>query len=155
MQKNSVPDWRVPAIAGYVVIVGTFLVLAGWSAFARLDSAITATGVGVAHLIATLGGPGGVSIDQSYDLGVSPANPPVTRRTVLRRQLAQDAGLRDAGLAPAGPEIQHHHVAREPVQADAAAGISAMDHGQAEVGGGLAEHFRPAVGHFDGRHLDS
>ena len=45
MQKNSVPDWRVPAIAGYVVIVGTFLVLGGWSAFARLDSAITATGV--------------------------------------------------------------------------------------------------------------
>jgi HlyD family type I secretion membrane fusion protein len=45
MQKNSVPDWRVPAIAGYVLIVGTFLVLGGWSAFARLDSAITATGV--------------------------------------------------------------------------------------------------------------
>ena len=45
MQKNSVPDWRVPAIAGYVVIAGTFLVLGGWSAFARLDSAITATGV--------------------------------------------------------------------------------------------------------------
>lgn len=45
MQKNSVPDWRVPAVAGYVVIVGTFLVLGGWSAFARLDSAITATGV--------------------------------------------------------------------------------------------------------------
>ena len=32
-------------MAGYVVIVGTFLVLGGWSAFARLDSAITATGV--------------------------------------------------------------------------------------------------------------
>ena len=45
MQKSSVPDWRVPAIAGYVLIVGTFLVLGGWSAFARLDSAITATGV--------------------------------------------------------------------------------------------------------------
>jgi HlyD family secretion protein len=45
MQKNSVPDWKVPAIAGYVVIVSTFLVLGGWSAFARLDSAITATGV--------------------------------------------------------------------------------------------------------------
>jgi HlyD family type I secretion membrane fusion protein len=45
MQKNSVPDWRVPAIAGYVLIVGTFLALGGWSAFARLDSAITASGV--------------------------------------------------------------------------------------------------------------
>jgi len=45
MQKTSVPDWRVPAVAGYVLIVGTFLVLGGWSAFARLDSAITATGV--------------------------------------------------------------------------------------------------------------
>ena len=45
MQKNSVPDWRVPATAGYVVIIGTFLVLGGWSAFARLDSAVTATGV--------------------------------------------------------------------------------------------------------------
>ena len=32
-------------MAGYVLIVGTFLVLGGWSAFARLDSAVTATGV--------------------------------------------------------------------------------------------------------------
>ena len=45
MQKNAIPDWKVPAIAGYVVITLTFVVLGGWSAFARLDSAITAQGV--------------------------------------------------------------------------------------------------------------
>src|SRR5438270_5512155 len=45
MQNSNVPDWKVPAIAGYVVITATFVVLGGWSAFARLDSAITAQGV--------------------------------------------------------------------------------------------------------------
>jgi HlyD family type I secretion membrane fusion protein len=45
MQKTPIPDWKVPAIAGYVVITATFVVLGGWSAFARLDSAITAQGV--------------------------------------------------------------------------------------------------------------
>jgi HlyD family type I secretion membrane fusion protein len=45
MQKTPIPSWKVPAIAGYVVIVATFVVLGGWSAFARLDSAITAQGV--------------------------------------------------------------------------------------------------------------
>jgi HlyD family type I secretion membrane fusion protein len=45
MQKSTIPDWKVPAIAGYVVITATFVILGGWSAFARLDSAITAQGV--------------------------------------------------------------------------------------------------------------
>jgi HlyD family type I secretion membrane fusion protein len=45
MQKTAIPDWKVPAIAGYVVITATFVILGGWSAFARLDSAITAQGV--------------------------------------------------------------------------------------------------------------
>jgi HlyD family type I secretion membrane fusion protein len=45
MQKTAIPDWKVPAIAGYVVITSTFVILGGWSAFARLDSAITAQGV--------------------------------------------------------------------------------------------------------------
>ncbi|CAM5769072.1 alpha-2-macroglobulin [Labrys miyagiensis] len=43
---------------------------------------ITATGVGTARLVATLAGPGNVAIDQSFTLGVLPANPPVTRRVV-------------------------------------------------------------------------
>ena len=43
---------------------------------------ISATGVGTAHLVASLAGPGNVAIDQSYTLGVLPANPPVTRRVV-------------------------------------------------------------------------
>jgi HlyD family type I secretion membrane fusion protein len=44
-KKNPIPDWKVPAIAGYVVITATFVVLGGWSAVAKLDSAITAQGV--------------------------------------------------------------------------------------------------------------
>jgi uncharacterized protein YfaS (alpha-2-macroglobulin family) len=43
---------------------------------------ITATGAGVAELVATLAGPGGVSIDQTYRIGVRPANADVTRRTL-------------------------------------------------------------------------
>ncbi|WP_413993081.1 MG2 domain-containing protein [Labrys okinawensis] len=43
---------------------------------------ITATGVGTARLVASLAGPGNVAIDQSFTLGVLPANPPVTRRVV-------------------------------------------------------------------------
>ena len=45
MQKTAIPSWKVPAIAGYMVITSTFVVLGGWSAVARLDSAITAQGV--------------------------------------------------------------------------------------------------------------
>jgi len=45
MQKTAIPSWKVPAIAGYMVIISTFVVLGGWSAVARLDSAITAQGV--------------------------------------------------------------------------------------------------------------
>ncbi|MDQ0394167.1 alpha-2-macroglobulin family protein [Labrys monachus] len=43
---------------------------------------ITANGVGTARLVASLAGPGDVAIDQSFVLGVEPANPAVTRRTV-------------------------------------------------------------------------
>lgn len=45
MTKAPIPSWKVPAIAGYAIIIGTFVILGGWSAFARLDSAITAQGV--------------------------------------------------------------------------------------------------------------
>jgi HlyD family type I secretion membrane fusion protein len=45
MEKKPIPSWKVPAIAGYAVITGTFVILGGWSAVARLDSAITAQGV--------------------------------------------------------------------------------------------------------------
>jgi hypothetical protein len=43
---------------------------------------ITATAIGTARVTATLSGPGDVQIDQSFTLGVVPANPPVTRRMV-------------------------------------------------------------------------
>jgi HlyD family type I secretion membrane fusion protein len=39
-----VPDWKRPALVGYVVIFLAFGVLGGWSAFARLDSAVVAPG---------------------------------------------------------------------------------------------------------------
>ena len=47
-----------------------------------LNIPIKATGVGIATLTATLAGPGGVSIDQAYRIGVRAPNPTVTRRTV-------------------------------------------------------------------------
>ena len=51
---------------------------------------ITATGIGTAHLVATLAGPGNVSVDQSFTLGVLPANAPVTRRTI--NEIAANGG---------------------------------------------------------------
>jgi len=39
-----VPDWKRPAMLGYFVIVIAFGVLGGWSALARLDSAVVASG---------------------------------------------------------------------------------------------------------------
>jgi HlyD family type I secretion membrane fusion protein len=39
-----VPDWKRPALAGYFIIFLGFGVLGGWSAFARLDSAVVASG---------------------------------------------------------------------------------------------------------------
>lgn len=39
-----VPDWKRPAMLGYLVILLSFGVLGGWSAFARLDSAVVAPG---------------------------------------------------------------------------------------------------------------
>ena len=38
-------DWKRPAMLGYAIIILTFGVLGGWSAFARLDSAVVASGV--------------------------------------------------------------------------------------------------------------
>ncbi len=37
-------DWRRPAAIGYALIIFTFVVLGGWSAIAKLDSAVTAPG---------------------------------------------------------------------------------------------------------------
>jgi membrane fusion protein, type I secretion system len=42
---NDVPDWKRPAILGYLIIILTFVVLGGWSALAKLDSAVVAPGV--------------------------------------------------------------------------------------------------------------
>src|SRR5215831_16456660 len=42
---NDVPDWKRPAILGYLIIILTFVVLGGWSALAKLDSAVVASGV--------------------------------------------------------------------------------------------------------------
>ena len=39
-----VPDWKRPALVGYFIIFLGFGVLGGWSAFARLDSAVVASG---------------------------------------------------------------------------------------------------------------
>jgi HlyD family secretion protein len=49
MMNNSmeanIPNWKHPAILGYIIITMTFLVPGAWSAFAKLDSAVVATGV--------------------------------------------------------------------------------------------------------------
>jgi HlyD family type I secretion membrane fusion protein len=42
---DEIRDWRRPAILGYAVIIFTFVVLGGWSAVAKLDSAVTASGI--------------------------------------------------------------------------------------------------------------
>src|SRR6476660_8483049 len=43
--SSSVPDWRQPTALGYAIIVVTFFGLGGWSALAKIDSAVTAAGV--------------------------------------------------------------------------------------------------------------
>jgi HlyD family type I secretion membrane fusion protein len=40
----DVRDWKRPAAIGYALIIFTFGILGGWSAFAKLDSAVTAPG---------------------------------------------------------------------------------------------------------------
>jgi HlyD family secretion protein len=40
----SVASWKRPALIGYIVIILTFGVLGSWSAFARLDRAVVASG---------------------------------------------------------------------------------------------------------------
>ena len=44
-EQLVVPDWKRPAMIGYLVILLSFGVLGGWSAFARIDSAVVAPGV--------------------------------------------------------------------------------------------------------------
>jgi HlyD family type I secretion membrane fusion protein len=44
-ENLPVPDWKRPALVGYLIIILAFGGLGGWSAFARLDSAVVATGV--------------------------------------------------------------------------------------------------------------
>src|ERR1700674_804563 len=41
---RNVPDWRRPAIIGYVIILIAFVGVGGWSFFAQLDSAVVASG---------------------------------------------------------------------------------------------------------------
>jgi HlyD family type I secretion membrane fusion protein len=41
---DRIPDWKHPAIVGYVIITMTFVVLGGWAAYAELDSAVVASG---------------------------------------------------------------------------------------------------------------
>jgi HlyD family secretion protein len=45
MQKAPIPSWKVPAAAGYLLITVTFVFIGGYSAIAKLDSAVTAQGV--------------------------------------------------------------------------------------------------------------
>ena len=42
---NDIPDWKRPAILGYLIVTVTFFVLGAWSAIAKLDSAVVASGV--------------------------------------------------------------------------------------------------------------
>ena len=42
---SKIPDWKRPAALGYAIIVFTFLILGGWSAVAKLDSAVVAQGI--------------------------------------------------------------------------------------------------------------
>src|SRR3984885_631688 len=44
-EEDEIRDWKKPAILGYVIIIFTFVVLGGWSAVAKLDSAVTAPGI--------------------------------------------------------------------------------------------------------------
>ena len=44
-QPVVIRDWKRPAAVGYALITFTFLVLGGWSAVAKLDSAVTAPGI--------------------------------------------------------------------------------------------------------------
>ena len=43
--SSLVRDWKRPAALGYALIIFTFVILGGWSALAKLDSAITAPGI--------------------------------------------------------------------------------------------------------------
>jgi len=43
-ETTVIRDWKRPAALGYAIIIFTFVVLGGWSAVARLDSAVTAPG---------------------------------------------------------------------------------------------------------------
>ena len=42
--ESVIRDWKRPAALGYAIVIFTFVVLGGWSAFAELDSAVTAPG---------------------------------------------------------------------------------------------------------------
>jgi HlyD family type I secretion membrane fusion protein len=42
---SDIPDWKRPAILGYLIVTLTFLVFGAWSAIAKLDSAVVASGV--------------------------------------------------------------------------------------------------------------
>lgn len=44
-ETNAIPDWKRPALLGYAVIFMTFFVIGGWSAIAKLDSAVVSAGV--------------------------------------------------------------------------------------------------------------
>jgi alpha-2-macroglobulin len=59
------------------------LTLGAAGARASIIVPVKATGLGTASVIATLKGPGDILLDQDYVLGVTPANPAVTRRTTL------------------------------------------------------------------------
>src|SRR5215472_13163508 len=42
---SDIPDVKRPAILGYLIVTVTFFVLGAWSAIAKLDSAVVASGV--------------------------------------------------------------------------------------------------------------
>ena len=44
-EVQAVPDWRKPALVGYVIIAVAFVGFGAWAATARIDSAVVASGV--------------------------------------------------------------------------------------------------------------
>jgi HlyD family type I secretion membrane fusion protein len=45
LEQGNIPDWKRPAMVGYVVLAMTFLVPGGWATVAKIDSAVVAAGV--------------------------------------------------------------------------------------------------------------
>ena len=95
----DVPDWRRPAALGYGLIIFTFFVLGGWSAIAKIDSAVTA--------------PGTVAIENSRK-SVQHLEGGIVREILVREGQHVDAGQTlfrlDPTAAKASLEVQQNQL---------------------------------------------